>query len=352
MEAITGVGRGWPGDVPAQARAAEASGFDCITCGELAHDSMLTMALAATATERIRLQTSVTIAFPRSPMVLAMQAWDIQHLSGGRFTLGLGSQVKGHNERRFGGTWTAPAPRMREYIQMMHAVWDSWQHGTTPEFLGRHYTFTLMTPNFNPGPIAHDRPRVGLAVVGPGMAGVAGETADVVMPHGGIMSDRYMRTTMLPRIRTGLIKSGRSWADVEIGASGYLVLGDNDSDIEQRVEEMRRPLSFYGSTRTYHKVLALHGLEELGQKLHALSRQGKWEEMRDTVTPDAVLELAQTSTYDALPEFLRTHREYASRTALDMPRETPEQEERFQDVLRRVQAVDNPRVPRGLEINN
>ena len=351
MEVITGVG-GWPGDVPAQARTAEAAGFDCITCGELAHDSMLIMALAATATERIGLQTSVTIAFPRSPLVIAMEAWDIQHLSRGRFIIGLGSQVKGHNERRFGGTWTAPAPRMREYIQMMHAVWDSWQDGRTPEFLGKHYTFTLMTPNFNPGPIPHDRPRVGLAVVGPGMAGVAGEVADVVMPHGGIMSDKYMRTTLLPRIRAGLIRSGRSWTDLEIGASGYLILGDNDSEIEQQVEEMRRPLSFYGSTRTYHKVLDLHGLTELGQKLHVLSRQGRWEEMRETVKPDDVLELAQTCTYDALPRFLSEHREYASRMSFSMPRETPEQEERFQDMLRRVQAVDNPRVPRGLEMDN
>ena len=351
MEVITGVG-GWPGDVPAQARTAEAAGFDCITCGELAHDSMLIMALAAIATERIGLQTSVTIAFPRSPLVIAMEAWDIQHLSRGRFIIGLGSQVKGHNERRFGGTWTSPAPRMREYIQMMHAVWDSWQDGRTPEFLGKHYTFTLMTPNFNPGPIPHDRPRVGLAVVGPGMAGVAGEVADVVMPHGGIMSDKYMRTTLLPRIRTGLIRSGRSWTDVEIGATGYLILGDTDSEIEQRVEEMRRPLSFYGSTRTYHKVLDLHGLTELGQKLHVLSRQGRWEEMRETVKPDDVLELAQTCTYDALPDFLRTHREYASRISFSMPRETPDQEERFQDMLRRVQAVDNPRVPRGLELDN
>lgn len=351
MEVITGVG-GWPGDVPAQARTAEAAGFDCITCGELAHDSMLIMALAATATERIGLQTSVTIAFPRSPLVIAMEAWDIQHLSRGRFIIGLGSQVKGHNERRFGGTWTAPAPKMREYIQMMHAVWDSWQDGRTPEFLGKHYTFTLMTPNFNPGPIPHDRPRVGLAVVGPGMAGVAGEVADVVMPHGGIMSDKYMRTTLLPSIRTGLIRSGRSWTDVEIGATGYLILGDTDSEIEQRVEEMRRPLSFYGSTRTYHKVLDLHGLTELGQKLHVLSRQGRWEEMRETVKPDDVLELAQTCTYDALPDFLRNHREYASRISFSMPRETPEQEERFQDLLGRVQAVDNPRVPRGLELDN
>ena len=352
MEVITSVGGGWPGDMRGQAHAAEAAGFDCVTCGELAHDSILIMALAATATERIRLQTSVTIAFPRSPMVLAMEAWDIQHLSEGRFILGLGSQVKGHNERRFGGTWTAPAPRMREYIQMMHAVWDSWQHGTTPQFLGKHYTFTLMTPNFNPGPIEYDRPRIGLAVVGPGMAGVAGEVADVVMPHGGIMSDRYMRTTLLPKIRQGLIRSGRSWADVEIGASGYLVLGDTDSEIEQEVEAMRRPLSFYGSTRTYHKVLALHGLEELGQKLHALSLRGRWEEMRNTVTPDAVRELAQTCTYDALPDFLATHREYASRISFSMPRKTPEQEERFRDTLQRVQAVENPRVPRGLEMDN
>ena len=351
MDVITSVG-GWPGDVPAQARAAEAGGFDCITCGELAHDSMLIMALAATATERIGLQTSVTIAFPRSPMVLAMEAWDMQHLSGGRFIIGLGSQVKGHNERRFGGTWTAPAPRMREYIQMMHAVWDSWQEGRTPEFLGKHYTFTLMTPNFNPGPIAHDRPRVGVAVVGPGMARVAGEVADVVMPHGGIMSDKYMRTTLLPQVRAGLVRSGRSWTDVEIGATGYLILGDNDSEIEQQVEEMRRPLSFYGSTRTYHKVLELHGLTELGQKLHVLSRQGRWEEMRETVKPDDVLELAQTCTYDALPDFLRAHREYASRISFSMPRDTAEQEERFQDMLRRVQAVDNPRVPRGMEMDS
>ena len=351
MEVITGVG-GWPGDVPAQARTAEAAGFDCITCGELAHDSMLIMALAATATERIGLQTSVTIAFPRSPLVIAMEAWDIQHLSRGRFIIGLGSQVKGHNERRFGGTWTAPAPRMREYIQMMHAVWDSWQDGRTPEFLGKHYTFTLMTPNFNPGPIPHDRPRVGLAVVGPGMAGVAGEVADVVMPHGGIMSDKYMRATLLPAVREGLVRSGRSWTDVEIGATGYLILGDNDSEIERQVEEMRRPLSFYGSTRTYHKVLDLHGLTELGQKLHLLSRRGRWEEMRETVKPDDVLELAQTCTYDALPDFLHAHREYASRISFSMPRETSEQEERFQDVLRRVQAIDNPRVPRGLELDN
>ena len=349
MQIITGIG-GWPSAAPAQAKKAEENGFDCVTCGELAHDSMLTMALAATSTEKIGLQTSVTIAFPRSPMVLAMEAWDIQQLSRGRFCIGLGSQVKGHNERRFGGTWTPPAPRMKEFVQMMHAVWDSWAEGKKPEFLGKHYTYTLMTPNFNPGAIDFATPKIGLAMVGEAMARVGGEVADVIMPHGGIMSDKYMREVLLPNIKIGLDRSGRTWSDIEISESGYLVLGDDDSEIEQKLLAMRTPLSFYGSTRTYHHVLRLHGLEELGQKLHGLSLQGKWDEMRETVTLDDLSELAQTSTYDDFPEFLAEHREYASRLSFGMPTGTPEQRERYQDIMKRVQAVQTPGVPQGLEL--
>lgn len=349
MKVTSGVG-GWPGSVGEQAKAAEAAGYDLIGCGELSHDSIVTMTIAAAATSRIDIQTSVTIAFPRSPFVLAMQAWDIQQLSNGRFTIGLGSQVKGHNVRRFGGTWSPPGPRMREYIQMMRAVWDSWQNGSQPEFLGKHYTYTLMTPNFNPGPLSCALPKIGLAMVGPVMARVAGEVADVVMPHGGIMSDKYMREVLLPAVRVGLVKSGRTWDDIEINASGYLVMGENDSEIEQSIEAMRRPLSFYGSTRTYHKVLALHGLEELGLKLHALSLNGKWKEMRETVTPDAILTLAQTCTYDGYPAFLKEHREYASSTGLGLPRKTPAERERYDDVMRQIQGIESSKVPRGLEL--
>ena len=347
MQVITGIG-GWPGKAPAQAKQAEADGFDCVTCGELALDSSLTMALAATSTERIGLQTSVTIAFPRSPMVLAMEAWDIQELSQGRFAIGLGSQVKGHNERRFGGTWTAPAPRMREYIQMMRAVWDSWTTGEPPQFLGKHYTYTLMTPNFNAGPIDYPYPKIGLAMVGPGMARVAGEVADIIMPHGGIMSDKYMREVLLPNVKTGMDRVGKTWQDVEISDSGYLVLGDSDSEIEQKLLAMRTPLSFYGSTRTYHHVLRLHGLEDLGNELHQLSVNGKWDQMRETVTLDHLLELAQTCKYDDYPQFLAEHREYASRTGFFMPAETPEEKARYQDLLRQVQAVQTPGVPAGM----
>ncbi len=349
MKLVSGIG-GWPKQVPEAARRAEDQGYDVLTCGELAHDSMLVMTLAAANTERVELQTSVTIAFPRSPMVLAMEAWDIQHLSGGRFSLGLGSQVKGHNERRFGGTWSPPAPRMREYIDMMRAIWDSWQNRTRPDFVGRQYRYTLMSPNFDPGPIDFPRPKVGMAMVGPGMARVGGERADVIMPHGGIMSDRYMREVLLPSIRKGLQSTQRTWSDVEIAATGYLVLYDDEKEIEQKMLGMRQALSFYGSTRTYHKVLELHGLEELGQKLHSLSLQGRWDEMREAVPIEAIAELSQTCRYDDLPEFLAAHREYASRTNLGIPVRTEEERERAAEIRRSVQQLETPRVPRGLEL--
>ena len=229
---------------------------------------------------------------------------------------------------------------------MMHAIWDTWQDGKPAEFLGKQYTYTLMTPNFNPGPIEHPRPQVGLAMVGPGMARTAGEVADVVMPHGGIMSDKYMREVLLPAIKTGLERRGRTWSDLEIAESGYLILGDSDSEIEQKALGMRRALSFYGSTRTYHKVLALHGLEELGLKLHALSLRGRWDEMR-TGHGRRLLSLSQTCTYDGLPGFLAETPEYASAYGTPDAPATPEQPGSLSGHHGAVQALENPGVPRG-----
>jgi len=349
MKLGTGIG-GWPETAGAQAQKAEANGYDFVSCGELAHDSILTMALAASQTERIGLLTSVTIAFPRSPMVLAMEAWDIQRLSRGRFAIGLGSQVKGHNERRFGGSWSAAAPRMKEYIQMMKAVWDSWQNGTPADFIGKQYRYTLMTPNFNPGPIEFPRPKIFLAVVGPAMARVAGEVADGVLPHGGIMTDKYMREVLLPNVRIGLERSGRTWDDIEIASSGYLALGENEEEIRASLDRYRQPLSFYGSTRSYHHVLRLHGLEDLGMRLHRLSLDGRWQEMREIITEDDLRKLAETCTYDEFPEFVIRKREYASQMGFAMPTETDAQKDRARDVMQRLQAAKTSGVPRDLEL--
>ena len=343
MKLATGIG-GRPETIVAQAQAAEAAGFDITTCGELAHDSIVTMTLAANATQKINTMTSVTIAFPRSPMVLAMQAWDIQRFSKGRFNIGLGSQVKGHNERRFGGSWSAAAPRMKEYIQMMKAIWASWQDGAPADFLGKEYRYTLMTPNFNPGPIDFPKPKIFLAVVGPAMARVAGEVADGVLPHGGIMTDKYMREVLLPNVKIGLERSGRTWDDIEIAESGYLALGETDEEISKNLDQYRKPLSFYGSTRSYHHVLRLAGLEDLGLRLHKLSLEGQWQEMQDIITEDDLLRLADTCTYDQLPAFLAEHREYASQTIYRAPKHVDSPEYKAS-----LQAVETTGVPKGLE---
>jgi probable F420-dependent oxidoreductase len=345
MKLVTGIG-GRPETIIAQAQRAEATGYDVMTCGELAHDSIVTMTLGLSATQAIDAMTSVTIAFPRSPMVLAMQAWDLQRFSGGRFSIGLGSQVKGHNERRFGGTWSPAAPRMKEYIQTMKAIWNSWQDGAPADFIGKTYRYTLMTPNFNPGPIDFPRPKIYLAVVGPAMARVAGEVADGVLPHGGIMTDRYMREVLLPNVKIGLDRAGRTWDDIEIAESGYLALGENDEAISRRLEQFRKPLSFYGSTRSYHHVLRLAGLEDLGLRLHKLSLEGRWQEMQDIITERDLLSLADTSTFADLPRFIETRREYASQMAL---RVAPESPEAAQELMQALQQVQTPGTPRGLE---
>ena len=346
MKLGTGIGGPLAG-VPRAARRADELGYDFVFCGELQHDSLLTMCMAASSSERIELQTSVTIAFPRAPMVLAMQAWDLQALCGGRFILGLGSQVKSHNERRFSTPWTAPAPRMKEYVRTLHAIWHTFQTGEKPDFVGKHYQFTLMTPNFNPGPLATGRPKVFVAVVGGGMARAAGEVADGIVQH-GFTTDRYLREVTLPNVKIGLERAGRTWQDIEINGGGFTVLGEDESEIEQKLEQLRVPISLYGSTRSYHDVFELHGWRELGEKLHALSLRGKWEEMRAAIPHDVLRGFAQTSTYDELPAFIREHREYASRIAFAMPAGTAAERERFEHVRREVQAVQTPGVPRGL----
>jgi probable F420-dependent oxidoreductase len=346
MKIGTGLG-GWLDRVPAAARAADEAGYDFVSCGELSHDSILTMCLAAANSQRIELQTSVTIAFPRAPMILAMEGWDIQKLSKGRFILGLGSQVKGHIERRFSVPWTAPAPRMKEYIQTLHAIWDSFQDGAKADHLGKSYRFQLMTPNFNPGPIDYPRPKVFMAVVGEGMARVAGEVADGVMPH-GFMTDKYMREVLLPNVKIGLDRAGRTWDDIEITGGGFTVFGENESEIEQRLDRLRQPISFYGSTRSYHEVFEVHGWRDLGEQLHALSVQGKWQEMPKIIPEEVLRGFAQTATYDKVPDFVREHREYASRMGFGMPTRTEEQRARFAQALKEVQAVQTPGVPRGL----
>jgi hypothetical protein len=155
---------------------------------------------------------------------------------------------------------------------------------------------------------------------------------------------------LLPNVKIGLERSGRTWDDIEIAASGYTVYGENDEEIAKGLDSLRQALSFYGSTRTYHDVLELHGLKYLGDKLHALSLNGEWQKMREVITDDELMELTQVSTYDNMPAFIRENREYAKLMGFGMRSTTPEQRERARAVMQEVQAIDNPGIPRGLEM--
>jgi probable F420-dependent oxidoreductase len=289
----------WKGAGPA-AKSAEDAGFDAVMTAEVAHDPFTPLAFAALATERIRLGTGIVVAFPRSPMVTAGISWDLQEQSGGRFVLGLGSQVKGHIQRRFSTEWTKPVSRMREYIQSLRAIWKAWETGEKLEFEGEHYRFNLMTPEFSPRPTGLAPVPVTIAAVGPDMIKMAGRICDGVILH-GFCTRRYLQEVALPRLEEGLAQSGRKRSQFLIRGGGFIATGPDEEAVAKALEELRYRVAFYGSTRTYSGVLALHGYEEVGAKLHRLSVTGKWREMPKVVPDDLLHLFAAVASYADLP---------------------------------------------------
>lgn len=285
--------------VGAVARQAEAEGYDGIVAPENQNDPFLALAVAGAATERIELHTGVAIAFARTPMAVAEVGWDMAASFGERFVIGLGSQVRAHNERRFSVAWTPPAPRMREYVQVLRAIWQCWKAGDKPAYEGQHYRFTLMTPNFTPPPIASPPPAVMIAAVGPAMLRVAAEECDGVKLH-GFCTRKYLTDAIMPRIEAGLAKTNRARANYEISGGGFLATGPDDESVAQRFEWVRQRVAFYGSTPAYYPVLAVHGLEDLGLKLNALVRQGKWNEMAKEVPDDVAHLFAAVGRHDEI----------------------------------------------------
>jgi probable F420-dependent oxidoreductase len=290
--------RHWREAGPA-ARDAEAAGFDALMTVELGHDPLAPLAFAALETYRVELTPSVVVAFPRSPTTLAQQAWDLHANSGGRFVLGLGSQVKGHNERRFGIPWTAPAPRMRDYVQALRAVWTAWETRGRLNFDSPHYKLTLMTPDFSPEPTGLPMPAVTVAAVGEAMLRVAGQVGDGVRLH-PLCSRAYLEQVCMPQMMEGMRRSGRSRLNFDVHGGGFVCTGPDEETVATEMEKARQRIGFYGSTRTYLPILALHGLEDLSAKLHRMSVQGQWDKMAAEVSDDAVRIFAACGTYDTL----------------------------------------------------
>jgi probable F420-dependent oxidoreductase len=289
----------WRACGPAAAEI-EALGFDVIQCPELKHDPFIPLAFAALATQRVELVTSVAIAFPRSPMIVANLAWDLHRHSRGRFVVGLGSQVKPHNERRFSVPWIAPAARMGEFVEALRAIFRAWETGERLNYQGEHYKFTLMTPEFSPGPVGLPMPPIMIAAVGPVMLKTAARLCDGVRLH-GFATRKYLEDVVRPLLAGEMEKAGKSFANFEVTGGGFIVTGPNEAAVAEAAEHIRYRVAFYGSTPAYRGVLELHGHGELGEKLQQATRQGAWDKMAGMVS-DEVLELfVARAPYDDLP---------------------------------------------------
>ena len=287
------------------AKAAEAAGYDSVLTMENNHEPFLPLAAAALHTQRIELATSIALAFPRSPMIVAHAAYDLHVASNGRFVLGLGTQVKGHNERRFSVPWTAPVPRLREYIEALRATWRCWEYDELLNYQGEHYQFTLMPPNFKPKPSGLSMIPVTIAAVGSAMLRLAGRTCDGVRLH-PFCTRRYLQNVVLPQIDDGLKTSDRTRAQFEISGGGFIATGPDQASVAKMFEFVRQRIAFYGSTRSYHPVFAEHDLEDLGMKLHQMSKQGQWQQMPVEVSDDVVRLFAAVGTHDEIvPEIIR-----------------------------------------------
>ncbi len=267
---------------PVQAREAEEAGYSGLWTAETSHDPFLPLVLAAEHTEAIELGTSIAVAFARNPMLLANLGYDLQSFSGGRFILGLGSQIKPHITKRFSMPWSHPAPRMREMILAVRAIWDCWNNGTKLDFRGDFYTHTLMTPFFNPGPNPHGNPRIMLAGVGGLMTEVAGEVADGFLCH-GFTTESYLREVTLPALARGREKAGKALEGFEIAGPSFVVTGTDEAEMEKAAAGTRQQIAFYGSTPAYRPVLDHHGWGGLQDELNTLSKQGQWVEMGNLI---------------------------------------------------------------------
>jgi probable F420-dependent oxidoreductase len=323
-----------------QARDLEAAGYSGAWTAETNHDPFLPLALAAEHSSELDLGTSIAVAFARNPMLLANLAWDLQSYSRGRFILGLGSQIKPHITKRFSMPWSHPAPRMREMVQAIRAIWDTWLTGAPLQFRGEFYTHTLMTPFFTPD--AKDLegiglPKIFLAGVGELMTEVAGETCDGFLCH-GFTTERYLREVTIPALERGRAKAGATMDGFQIVGPSFVVTGANDEELERAAQGTRQQIAFYGSTPAYRPVLELHGWGGLQDELNALSKQGEWVQMGKLVDDEILTTFAVVGRPEEIAaELNRRYGDVIDRISFYAPYQSDP--ERWRQVLADIKAV-------------
>jgi len=322
-----------PDYVMGKAKELEDIGFDGLLTTEVAHCPFMPLSWAAQSTSHIDIRTSVAVALARTPMITAGLGHDLNALSRGRFTLGLGSQIKPHIANRFGMPWSSPARRMREYIEAMHAIWDCWYEGKDLDFQGEFYTHKLMTPEFTPSNIEYGRPKVIMAAVGPMMIDTACAVADGIIPH-PFCTEKHFKGVLMPQITSSLAKYGRSLDDFEIQFPVFMAAAETEEKLEQAKAAIKYRLGFYSSTPSYRSVLDTHGWGELQEELRQLTKAGRWQELPERISDEMLEAFAVVGhPVEAAQKIVSRFGGLIDRCALDENAASPENLEKQLDLL-------------------
>ncbi len=309
-----------PGEIGAHAARAEAMGFDGLQVPDAIHDGLLLATMALASTQKLIVGTGVLLAFPRSPMVTAIASWDLQKMSGGRFELGLGTQIKQNIEQRYSARWDSPVPQMREYVQAIKAIFHSFQTGERLNFEGEHYQLTRLQPFFNPGPIDHPHIPVLCGAVGPAMTRMVGRIADGMITHPTNTPPEYIREVCLPRLQAGFDKAGRSGDDFKLVLGPLTATGKDEATVAAEWEKQRNLLGFLYSTPAYWPSLELFGWQDKGQQLLDMTRSGNWQDMPSIITDDMLEKFVPRGNYDDIVDIYRSrYGELTRRITFPMP---------------------------------
>ncbi|WP_099250884.1 TIGR03617 family F420-dependent LLM class oxidoreductase [Mycobacterium sp. shizuoka-1] len=293
-----------PGEIGAFAARAERLGFDVLHVSETIHDPFTVAALALQHTKRLTVRTSMVLAFPRSPMITAYAAWDLAKYSGGRFQLGIASQVRGNIVGRFSAQWSEPVARLADYIRSLRAIFHSFQTGEKLDYVGPHYRFERLQPYFNPGPLEDPAPQIWTGAVNARMCAMAGELADGFVCHPTNSHPVVLKSRTLPALAEGAARVGRESGEPAVVANPHVLTAATPAAVEALRDARRRELAFLYSTPAYRRQLEDFGLAEVGATLSAMAQRSEWDDLATVLTDEVMTRLVPQGTYDEIPEVL------------------------------------------------
>ncbi len=335
MDVIAGMSDRLPLEATgAYARRIEALGFDVLHVPETIHDSFSVALLALEHTTTLRVQTSLTLAFPRSPMLVALQAWDLSRMSGGRFDLGLGTQIRQNIEGRFGVPWRSPIPWMRDYVTAVRGAWNSFSTGERLDVRTDSYRLDRLQPFFDPGPLPHDGPRLWLGGINDRAIRLAGDEADGFVTHPTNSHPRFLRERVHPALATAPRR-------VRVATAAPIITGPTADDVRNSRESQRAVLAFLYSTPAYRRTLELFGWGDVGARLQELTRHGQWDRLGSVLTDDHLDTLIPSATWDELPDVVESWFGGLTNGVLVQPPDDPGDDARFREVVQRIAAISS-----------